>query len=207
MRTFFKHLFNKGDICVTMWAFIISNLSKANIYKVDISMLCARFDKPKSEILDYLMHGAGFSGKFSFDVRPYPNGIVSISLKKPQPKQLTIHEQQQEADILEIMDYFNKVVKSFGKRGYKRDGKETTKVIAKKLKEGAIVAEFKDVIDAKTYWLTDPQNHKWFRPQTLFGKKFESYLNERTKPVEKTKTDQRNEQFTDAAVRAANDNY
>ena len=45
--------------------------------------------------------------------------------------------------------------------------------------------------------------HKYFRPKTLFGTKFESYLNEDVKPIEITKQNE----YTDAIRIAASDNY
>ena len=45
--------------------------------------------------------------------------------------------------------------------------------------------------------------HKYFRPMTIFGNKFEDYLNESTKPLTETK----DEQFSQAINRAANDTY
>ncbi|RKL65058.1 hypothetical protein CR203_22760 [Salipaludibacillus neizhouensis] len=44
---------------------------------------------------------------------------------------------------------------------------------------------FEKVIDTKTdQWLNDPTMNKFLRPETLFGPKFESYLNEGTTPIE-----------------------
>ena len=45
--------------------------------------------------------------------------------------------------------------------------------------------------------------HKYFRPITLFGNKFEDYLNETTEPLDS----KQNDEFTDAIRRAASDTY
>lgn len=43
--------------------------------------------------------------------------------------------------------------------------------------------DFEKVIDTKTaQWLNDPIMNKFLRPETLFGPKFESYLNEGKTP-------------------------
>ena len=67
-----------------------------------------------------------------------------------------------------------------GKTGakYKTDAKETRRLILARWKGGFSLADFKAVIDRKTAeWLTDPKMCEFLRPATLFGAKFESYLN------------------------------
>lgn len=59
----------------------------------------------------------------------------------------------------------------------------TTKVTVTKIRarwnEGFRLDDFKKVIDVKTEkWLRDPKMEQYLRPETLFGTKFESYLNE-----------------------------
>ena len=70
--------------------------------------------------------------------------------------------------IKEIIDYFNEVT---GKH-YTYTGKDTVKNIKARLKENFTVDDFKTVIWKKT--------KQWLRPSTLFGNKFESYLNQST---------------------------
>lgn len=56
----------------------------------------------------------------------------------------------------------------------------TLKKVSARLNEGATLDDFKTVIDNKTSdWLHDSDMRKYLRPQTLFGPKFESYLQER----------------------------
>ena len=48
-----------------------------------------------------------------------------------------------------------------------------------RLKENYTLQQFKTVIDIKSLkWLNDPKMVDYLRPETLFGSKFESYLNE-----------------------------
>lgn len=84
------------------------------------------------------------------------------------------------ADISAIVEYLNeKTGKSF-----KPDSKETVKHIKARMKEGFTIEDFKTVIDKKTRaWLKDPKMNDFLRPQTLFGTKFEGYLNEEWKAV------------------------
>lgn len=54
----------------------------------------------------------------------------------------------------------------------------TKKLIKTRLKEGFLIDDFYRVIDNQcSKWLNDPKMSDYLRPQTLFGTKFESYLN------------------------------
>jgi len=177
------------------------------IYKVDISVLCARFNLTNSQIRDVLSHGSKYSGKINFNFSVNPNGFIQVNLTKSTPKQKSESDKELDSKVGEVMEYFNNVLERCGKRGYKKDGKTSVSYIKKRLNEGYLVDELKDVIDVKSDWLNHEVYHKYFRPQTIFNEKFESYLNESNQPTKQTKSEQKNEQFTDAAIRAANDTY
>ena len=77
----------------------------------------------------------------------------------------------------EIIDYLNLKVGA----NYRENSKKTKTLIVSRLKEGFTVDDFKKVIDIKSsQWLRDSQMSKYLRPETLFGNKFEGYLNERS---------------------------
>ena len=85
--------------------------------------------------------------------------------------------------IVEIVNYLNDVA---GKN-FRHSTKKTQTLIKARLREGFTVDDFKRVIDNKTKeWKHDPKMSKYLRPETLFGTKFESYLNET--PVEQNTT-------------------
>lgn len=63
---------------------------------------------------------------------------------------------------------------------YKATTASTRKLVKARLKEGFTVDEFKTVIDRKCAdWLNNGDMAQYLRPETLFGTKFESYLNSR----------------------------
>lgn len=82
--------------------------------------------------------------------------------------------------IVEIVSYLNqKTGKKFNPKS-----KVTVKHIRARLSEGHGVDDFKTVIDNKcAKWLNDPKMSDYLRPETLFGTKFESYLNETVNPL------------------------
>lgn len=81
------------------------------------------------------------------------------------------------ADIIrEIINYLNKKT---GKK-FSPFAVNTVKHINARLNEGHSLDDFIAVIDVKTAsWKGDRNMDKYLRPDTLFGTKFESYLNER----------------------------
>ncbi|KJJ41250.1 damage-indicible protein DnaD [Bacillus subtilis] len=75
-----------------------------------------------------------------------------------------------------IIDLLNKVA---GTR-YRHTTPKTKKDIKTRWNEGFRFEDFKHVILVKTEeWLNDPAMNRFLRPETLFGTKFESYLNQK----------------------------
>ncbi|WP_405077051.1 conserved phage C-terminal domain-containing protein [Lactobacillus jensenii] len=62
---------------------------------------------------------------------------------------------------------------------YRASSAKTKKLIHARLKEGFTVDDFEKVIVKKCKdWKNDSKMAKYLRPETLFGTKFEGYLNE-----------------------------
>ena len=75
-----------------------------------------------------------------------------------------------------VIDYLN--VKADTK--YRATTKKTQTLIRTRQKEGFKLEDFKKVIDTKVKeWRHDPNMVKYLRPETLFGTKFEGYLNQK----------------------------
>ena len=80
--------------------------------------------------------------------------------------------------------YLNQVAN----KRYKFVGK-TKKFLLARFNEGYTLEDFKQVIDVKTEeWKDNPEFFKYLRPETLFGSKFDSYLNQKPK-ISKSKPD------------------
>lgn len=79
------------------------------------------------------------------------------------------------APYQEILNYFNQQAGT----SYRASSKATQRLINARTKEGFTIGDFKKVIDIKVAnWKNDPKMSQYLRPATLFGTKFESYLNE-----------------------------
>lgn len=110
-----------------------------------------------------------------------PNPMQPTEPKyEPQP---LINEPQAPAQPKEP-DPTEEVVNHLNRRAgtkYKPTTANTRKLVKARLKEGFTVEDMKLVIDKKCAdWLNNPEMVKFLRPDTLFGNKFEGYLNART---------------------------
>lgn len=83
-------------------------------------------------------------------------------------------EREIEKDIyISIVGYLNEKAGT----NYKHSSKKTQTCIHARLAEGFTEEDFKTVIDKKVADWTGTEWEKFIRPETLFGTKFESYLN------------------------------
>lgn len=75
----------------------------------------------------------------------------------------------------EIIDYLNEKART----KYRATTAKTQSLIRARLSEGFVVGDFKTVIDKKCAEWQGTEWEKFIRPETLFGTKFEGYLNAR----------------------------
>lgn len=76
----------------------------------------------------------------------------------------------------EIVKYLNQKTN----KKYKSSGAKTRRLIKSRVNDGFTLDDFKKVIDNKvSEWGSNPDMEQYLRPETLFGTKFESYLNQK----------------------------
>lgn len=80
--------------------------------------------------------------------------------------------------IGQVIDYLNEKTGS----NYRASSKANQRHIQARLNEGYTIDDFKKVIDNKCASWQGTEYEQYLRPETLFGAKFESYLNEKPKP-------------------------
>lgn len=81
--------------------------------------------------------------------------------------------------IRQVIDYLNRMCSTH----YKSTSAETRRLVKARIAQGFTLDDFVKVIDNKTAdWLHDTEMSKYLRPSTLFGAKFESYLNQPLTP-------------------------
>jgi len=76
-----------------------------------------------------------------------------------------------------VIDYLNQKAN----KNFRATTKKTQSLINARIKEGFTLDDFKRVIDIKCNQWLGTEMEKYLRPETLFGTKFESYLNEEPK--------------------------
>lgn len=80
----------------------------------------------------------------------------------------------------EVVEYLN----SFAGTNYRATSKKTRELIKARTNEGYTLEDFKVVIEKKTReWINNNKMKGYLRPETLFGSKFEGYLNQPVKEL------------------------
>jgi len=125
-------------------------------------------------------------GKIGFDERSIPITENTTENTTDIDNILSFEEIEPQKDVIpyqEIVDYLNLKAGT----SYRHSTSSTQKLIRARWNEGFRLDDFKQVIDNMTAkWKGDPKMEQYLRPQTLFGTKFESYLQttSKTKPKE-----------------------
>lgn len=96
--------------------------------------------------------------------------------------------------VTKIVKYLNSKTNS----AYRTSTKKTRDLIKARLNEGFTVEDFIKVIDNKSAEWLNTEMQKYLRPETLFGTKFESYLNQKLEKKGKFKNFDEREQDWDA---------
>ena len=92
--------------------------------------------------------------------------------------------------VRDVIAYLNEKT---GKR-FSPKSAVANRTIKARLKEGYTLDDFRTVIDKKVRsWKNDARMAQYLRPETLFGTKFDGYLNEVERPM--TYQDAQNENF------------
>ena len=80
----------------------------------------------------------------------------------------------------EIVNYLNNSAGT----NYRASSKKTRELIKARINEGYTLEDFRVVIEKKTRdWINDNKMKAYLRPETLFGTKFEGYLNQPEKEL------------------------
>ena len=106
-------------------------------------------------------------------------------------------EKKQDIPYKEIVNYLNQRTGS----QYRSSTQKTKRLIRARWNEGFMLEDFETVIDKKCVeWMGDEEMEKYLRPPTLFGTKFESYLNQLS--VKNTKKDNKTAQLKELYAEA-----
>lgn len=169
--------FESGVVVIKHWKihnYIQKDRYKETLYAEEKAMLCEKENKEYSLDTDCIHDVSKTETQVRIGEDRERIGEDrednSFGDKSPKPSRPNYSN-----SIKEIVDYLNYICGT----NYKSTTKATTESIKARLKEGFTVDDFKTVIDKKfNEWGNDPKMVQYLRPQTLFGSKFEGYLNQ-----------------------------
>ena len=142
-------------------------------------------------IQKYLLNGVnGYINKVNTNIILINDNINSQTETETETE-IEIETETTSTQINEIINYLNEKANT----NYKTTTKKTRDLIKARFNEGFTMDDFKTVIDKKVKLWTDTEFERFIRPETLFGTKFESYLNE--KIVKKGKGNARDKGYTE----------
>ncbi len=98
-----------------------------------------------------------------------------IRNKKKEKEKEYILEEDPDFRYNEIIFYLNRIIGS----NYNENSKSIRQLMTKQINEGYTEQDFINVINKKYKEWRDTEYEKYLRPETLFGDKFESYVNQK----------------------------
>lgn len=182
--------FNKKSDRISTTQFInLTGLSRGVIYKarrkLKVMNLITIYQKVGSQVLSYSFQKDYKKWKLSPKKETVSKKVDSCLQKGRltiSKKVDNIHKRHFTKDTLqktsipfeEIINYLNSKIGSV----YKAASSLTQEKIRARWSEGFKLQDFQIVIDNKADWI-GTEHEKYLRPETLFGRKFEGYLNEK----------------------------
>ncbi len=161
---------------------------KTYIEKVLPSIKTERFKRYITDLLkeidEYGIDRVSIGYRYPSNTNSNSNSITNtLSINSNKKINQTKKNKETSNYYKEIIDFLNEKINA----RYKYSSKATQEKIKARLNEGFTVEDFKTVISKKVDdWFYDEKMCRYLRPETLFGTKFESYLNE--KKADKVRT-------------------
>lgn len=110
------------------------------------------------------------------------NCLTDIEIEEEKEEREKKKEKEEEIYIKETEDFhYNEIIEYLNNKvgsNYKTESKEIKKFIKQHIEEGFIKEDFINVINKKHKEWNGTSYSKYLRPETLFGDKFESYVNQ-----------------------------
>ena len=107
--------------------------------------------------------------------KSYPLSYNDTCHDTPKLNNVIVEQNSTTKIVKEVVDYLNLKLKT----NYKYTTAKTRDKIIARINEGFTLEDFKRVIDIKFIEWKGTEFEKFLRPETLFGNKFESYLNQK----------------------------
>jgi len=168
-----------GDTYSMVWISVFAMLDEKTSYG-QISRLSG---VSKSQTYRVIQWGINQLKDMGVSIDIYTND-KDITITIGKAKTITVHNNNttkqkvtynNQEDVQKIIAYLNEKTN----RKYTTKAKDALRAINARIKEGYTVDDFKKVIDIKSQKWMNTDMEDYLRPITLFGTKFNSYINER----------------------------
>lgn len=185
--------FNSGVVVITDWKrnnYLDKNRIKETIYQEEKDQLKFNNRTEKYELkIQCLTDVKQMLNQNRIEENSIEENSIDIySPAKAEPHIIPYEEKCEKDNIpyKEICEYLNMRTNS----NYRSSSKKTRELIKARFNDGYTLEDFKTVIDKKSVeWMNDKDFSKYLRPETLFGTKFEGYLNQQVQSKELTTSD------------------
>jgi len=190
IKDFFRRVVSKGDHHMMVWVIVFANLDES----ISLSAISQKARISKTHVFRIIKWGMEVLKELDVECQYVVDSFgFTISIGKAAVKTKEIVKVAEQAQsmpttkntemTIQIILYLNEKAN----KNYSVEAKEARRCINARIAEGYSVNDFKKVIDIKvSKWLNTPQED-YLRPITLFGTKFNSYLNERPQHEQITK--------------------
>lgn len=166
-----KYLEDKGYISIERLR--TENGFSKNIYTLNSTVRIQNVDIRNVDIQNVDTRNVDIRNEYTNNNSSNNNSINNNSSNRDSTSSSNEHDR---IPYLEIVEYLNEKTNS----QYRPTSKKTQALIKARYNDGFNIDDFKIVIDNKaTEWYNDIKMSKFLRPETLFGTKFESYLNQK----------------------------
>jgi len=150
-----------NDLVVFGFIKVIVNSSNQHTSKV---VALSKNDKASDKALD----------KATDEASDEPSDKPTDTIIEQKNNRTIEQKNSREEFSTEIINYLNRQLNT----SYKTNTAKTRNLIKARVNEGFEIEDFKKVIsNRKKLWFNDPEMKQYLRPETLFGNKFEGYLN------------------------------
>jgi len=168
---FFKKIAERGKLCSRIWVYWLGNYVDEILNSDFLEKQWKKLATIKKEELA--------------EIYEFGSQLLQQDFKIIEPKKETQIPKIQKENAEKIIDYLNeKTGKTFTKKLV------NLKPIVARINDGYVFEDFKFVIEKKCHDWLGTNFQEYLRPNTLFGNKFETYINlKNDKPV-KTNFDQ-----------------